>query len=426
MLYRDKNCICAACESVWLALEVKNVDYITVLVDKQQHNNGHEDNEDQQFMLPRIKWPSTSNNDNSSSSSNKDVDNNTSDPVQLLEQIQSRYPNKPPQFYPPLSSAVDASRCNILRLPGVMPRNSDTNLMSLAPYLFRTDGTLVKPSSHAVSLEEVEEMQEEYYLGDFLCGKAITAADLIWAPYLERYAVQLPLVYGNKARLNPRNRNVYGEVDNWYKVMEREVPAYSCRVMGDDRHWRKCLEVATNIHNERAVDDEERVCLPDVLPEQSGGFIKTNKKNGVVNNDKAGEIWSEYCSQRPWLAPTPGGEVALFLMRNRENIVNAAIATSGDYFDSNTAADESLREVIQVLLEWDSYFDQSSEEEETAQPLSERGLGMALFVAEEMIEVPRDLGMIPVGVLWEVIRSCDGIGGLVSGVVGEQQAGAVV
>ncbi len=45
-----------------------------------------------------------------------------------------------------------------------------------------------------------------------------------------------------------------------------------------------------------------------------------------------------------------------------------------------------------------------------------------------MIEVPRDLGMIPVGVLWEVIRSCDcdGIGGLVSGVVGEQQAKAVV
>ena len=399
MLYRDKDCICAACESVWLALEVKNVEYVTVLVDK---NNASEDDDgDEQIsMLPRISWPSTTDDDESNKNDHDTTTTTTTDPVKLLEQIQSRYPDTAPQFYPPLSSAVDASRCNIMRLPGVMPRNSDTNLMSYAPYLFRDDGTLVKPSSHAVSLEEVEEMQEEYYLGDFLCGKAITAADIIWAPYLERYAVQLPIVYRNKARLNPRNRNVYGEVDNWYKVMEREVPAYSCRVMGDAKHWRKCLEVATKIHNERAVGDDERVSLPDV-PDQSGWWVK---KNSVA---KAGEIWSEYCSQRPWLAPTPGGEVSLFMIRHREMIVDAAVAASlGDCFDDENTADEALREVIQVLLEWDVYFDQSSEEE-TAQPLSESGLRMALFAAEEMIQVPRDLGMIPVGVLWEVIRSCD-------------------
>lgn len=404
MLYRDKECICAACESVWLALEVKNVEYVTVLVDGRNH--------DGQFMLPHITW----HDDHDDVTIN--AKSTTSDPVQLLEQIQKRYPDTPPQFYPPLSSAVDASRCNILRLPGVMPRNSDSNLQSLAPYLFRSDGTLVQPSSHAVSLEEVEEMQEEYYLGDFLCGKSITAADLIWAPYLERYAVQLPIVYENRARLNPRNRNLYGEVDNWYKVMEEEVAAYSCRVMGDARHWRRCLEVATSVHNERVVGEEERVSLPNV-PDERGWWMKTKK------NNKAGEIWSEYCSNnRPWLAPTPGGEVALFLIRNRENIMDAAVVALDDCFDSNTA-DESLREVIQVLLEWDVYFDQSSEEE-TAQPLSEGGLRMALFVAEEMIQVPRDLGMIPVGVLWEVIRSCDGIvGESVSGGIGEQ-AGALV
>jgi len=408
VLYRDKECICAACESVWLALEVKNVEYVTVLVDKQNHDDAD------QLMLPRITW-----HDDATINAKS-----TSDPVQLLEQIQRRYPDITPQFYPPLSSAVDASRCNILRLPGVMPRNSDMHLMSLAPYLYRTDGTLVNPSSHTVSLEEVEEMQEEYYLGDFLCGKTITAADLIWAPYLERYAVQLPIVYRNKARLNPRNRNVYGEVDNWYKVMENEVAAYSCRVMGDARHWRQCLEVATRIHNERAVGEEERVCLPNV-PEERGWWMKKTKKNKDNNNKAAGEIWSEYCSQRPWLAPTPGGEVALFMMRNRENIVDAAVAALDDCFDSDTA-DESLREVIQVLLEWDIYFDQSSEEE-TALPLSERGLRMALFVAEEMIQVPRDLGMIPVGVLWEVIRSCDGIvGESVGSGVGVQAPGAVV
>jgi len=90
-------------------------------------------------------------------------------------------------------------------------------------------------------------------------------------------------------------------------------------------------------------------------------------------------------------------------MRNRDMIVNAAVAAS-DYFDQDTA-DEALREVIQVLVDWDVYFDQSSEEE-TEQPLSEDGRKMALFVAEEMIQVPRHMGMIPSSVLWEVIRSC--------------------
>ena len=65
-----------------------------------------------------------------------------------------------------------------MRLPGVMPRNSDPKLMDLAPYLFREDGTKVLKSSHTVSLEEIEEMQEEYYLGSYLCGKDITASDM--------------------------------------------------------------------------------------------------------------------------------------------------------------------------------------------------------------------------------------------------------
>lgn len=395
MLYRDKHCICAACESVWLALEVKCVDYVTVLVENCEEE-----------QLPRIVWDNSNN-------SHDDTSLTITDPVKLIEQIQSRYPDTSPQFYPKLSSAVDASRCNILRLPGVMPRNSDTTLMSLSPYLFRNDGTLVKPSSHAVSLEEVEEMQEEYYLGDFLCGKEITGADIIWAPYLERYAIQLPIVYPNKSRLNPRNRNMYDEVDKWYRVMEREVLAYSCRVMGDARHWRKCLEVAIQIHNERVGvndNDEERVYLPDISLEESSNNGWWMKKNSI---DNAGEIWKEYSSQRPWHAPTPGGEVALFLMRNRKMIVNEAASDDSlsdfvsysDYFDQDTA-DEALREVIQLLLDWDVYFDQSSEDEVT-QPLSDLGRKMALFVAEEMIQVPRDMGMIPASVLWEVIWSFD-------------------
>ena len=382
VLYRDKECICAACESVWLALEVKNINYVTVLVDKNDQ------------VVPRIEWSIGTDDDEDDGKREAAVI--TSDPIKLLEQIQSRYPDNEPNFYPKLSAAVDASRCNVMRLPGVMPRNSDESLMSYAPYLFRTDGTLVKPSSHAVSLEEVEEMQEEYYLGDFLCGKTITAADIIWAPYLERYAVQLPLVFPNKAKLNPRNRNVYGEVDNWYKIMERECAPYVCRVMGDKKHWRSCLDMAINTHNERAASDNERVSLSDI-PKESGWWLK---KNGIPND--IGRIWKEYSQDRPWHADSAGGEIALFMSRNHEMIVKHAVNTG--HFDVDTA-DEALREVIQVLLDWDIYFDQSSEDVEQ-QPLSEVGHKMALFVAEEIIQVPRDVGVIPARTLWELIWSC--------------------
>ena len=147
-------------------MECKNVDYLTVLVSK-------DDDED----VPRIVWPQDNDNDDDTIN-NKSSNEVETDPVKLLEQIQKRYPNNNPQFYPKLSAAVDASRCNIMRLPGVMPRNSNVNFMSLAPYLFKEDGTMVKKSSHSVSLEEVDEMQEEYYLGSYLCGKDVTAADM--------------------------------------------------------------------------------------------------------------------------------------------------------------------------------------------------------------------------------------------------------
>ena len=98
ILYRDKDCICTASQSVWLALECKNIDYFTVLVSK-----------DDDELVPRIVWPD-------------DDEDNTSvdqtDPIKILEEIQKRYPDLEPQFYPKLSAAVDAARCNIMRLPG--------------------------------------------------------------------------------------------------------------------------------------------------------------------------------------------------------------------------------------------------------------------------------------------------------------------
>lgn len=202
ILYRDKNCIDLNSQIVWLAMECKNIDYITILVDTAED-------------VPRIIWP-----DNESTPT-------VSDPTQLLEQIQARYP-EPIPFYPKISVAVDASRSNIMRLPGVMPRNSDPSLMSASPFLFRTDEVVAK-SSHCVSLEELEEMMEEYE-GPYICGEDLTAADIVWMPYLERYSIQLPLVFPKIEVLNPRS-SAYEMVAEWMKSVE-SIPAYACVVRG--------------------------------------------------------------------------------------------------------------------------------------------------------------------------------------------------
>mmetsp|Transcript_28651 Transcript_28651/g.61645 ORF Transcript_28651/g.61645 Transcript_28651/m.61645 type:complete len:286 (+) Transcript_28651:676-1533(+) len=282
--------------------------------------------------------------------------------------------------------AVDSSRCSILRLPGIMPRYSHPDFDSTAPFLFRKDGTLVLKSSHEVSLEEIEEMQEEYFLGNYLCGRDVCAADMVWAPYLERYAVQLPLLFPNAKSCDPRS-NRYDEVNAWYVAMEG-LPEYACCVKGDARHWRRCLERAIPMHNARAIGDEERVSGLPPVPDRFGWWMKRNPRGEA--------LWKEYTSEsRPWLGDTPSREVALYLMRNREEITAAAAAASNAELSSDDA-DEALREVVHLLVDWKMG--------EGVPTVSENGRTMARF-ASEGIEVPRDMGMVPALALWELVLS---------------------
>ena len=272
-----------------------------------------------------------------------------------------------------------------MHLTGVMPRNSDPSFMDLSPYMFKEDGTMVIRSSHCVSIEEVDEMQEEYYLGNYLCGKDVTATDMIWAPYLERYAIQLPLLFPNDKRCNPRS-STYEEVAKWYTTMERQLPAYSCCVQGDERHWRRCLEKAVTIrNNERAVSNDQKAVLP-LVPEKFGYWMK--------KNPKADKLWEEYSSTRPWLGDSPLEEVALYLIRNQNEIITAAVLSLDMKEDS---VDEALREVIHLLLS-------DSSESSSKVELSDKARQVAMFVSE-MIQVPRDLSYIPALALGQVVKS---------------------
>ncbi|CAB9517681.1 glutathione Stransferase [Seminavis robusta] len=351
VLFRDKNGICPLSEQAWLGLEVKNIDYVTVLVDSDESND--------QWCSPlRLQWP------------NGDVQ---TDALEILERLEQEYPSSngyTPHYYPPLSKAVDSVRCNIVRFKGVFPRYIQPNVY--APYLIRhrnpTDApSWVPESDHMVTLEETDEVMEEYYQGPFLCGAHITAADIVWAPFLERYAAQLPLVYDGDD-LTPRSSE-YETLKEWYEAMEEQVPSYACRVMGDKATWERLLQFGV----------QQGLTPPiDALLPSRGSAIPTNRRN--FNADA---VWKEYASTRPHVAESPTLECVSHYVRNRESIVTNAAQVLTNM--SPEEIEQALREVLGALLEGG---------DDVVSKLSGNARELTSHLNEQLC-VPRDMGVLP-------------------------------
>jgi len=187
--------------------------------------------------------------------------------------------------------------------------------------------------------------------------------------------------------------------------METKVPAYACRVQGDARHWRKCLERVLPLHNARAASDDERIMSLPPVPKKFGWWMTKNN----LSREGREELWKEYATEsRPWLADTPGREVALYFIRNCEEIVSAATLSSSGMDLQQSDVDEALREIVQILLDskmTDSKLSECSDDDDEPQILlSDNARRLARFACER-IEVPRDMGMIPVLSLGELIQS---------------------
>jgi glutathione S-transferase len=353
ILFRDKEGICPFSEQVWLGLEVKNVDYATVLVDRDESN---------EWSSPlRLHWP------------NGDIQTNA---LEILERLEREYPadkGHNPHYYPSLSKAVDSVRCNIVRFNGVFPRNTQPNLC--APFLIRQSAkgdvptSWVPESDHMVTLEETDEVLEEYFQGPFLCGARLTAADIVWAPFLERYAAQLPLVYAGED-LTPRGSE-YETLKKWYEAMEEQVPPYVCRVMGDQVSWERLLQ-----------KEVEAKRTPDVeLLSSRGKAIPTNRPK--FNADA---VWKAFASTRPHVAASRELECVSFYVRNRDAIIGQAVKALTNM--SAEELDQALREVLTTLLEGGA----------SVSSLSGNARDIAAFLDERLC-VPRDMGVLPAATL---------------------------
>ena len=91
-----------------------------------------------------------------------------------------------------------------------------TRPSSRAAFLFRSSGQPVARRDFEATLEKTDALLGERG-GPFFAGENPTAPDVCWAPFLERYAAQLPLLHDG---LRPRDTSRYPNLSRWYDAME--------------------------------------------------------------------------------------------------------------------------------------------------------------------------------------------------------------
>jgi len=359
VLYRERHGWCPYSERVWLALEAKGVDYDTIYIDNiYGRPNWYGGN------TPQMKW---------------EDGRVQSESMDLVRELDKRYDGQM-QLYPEeiLNEVINKSE---RAFRNIFPRKARPS--SRAAFLFRYDGSPLWKNEFEKTLRETDELLAETQEdGPFFCGDRFTAADVCWAPFLERYAGQLPCLHEG---LDPRCPETYPHLHAWYTAMENRIPAYACKVRGDPSSWRKVLTMA-GFGNAGAV--------PPLISERMDELTLLEREplseTEAANQRK---LWDEYASSRPYVASSSNQEAAAVLIRNRENIAKDVAKNCGDaaLAGEAEALDAAMRSLAVALCDEERFSSAVREACEDECGGSVRSL--AAFLDERMC-VPRDMGAL--------------------------------
>lgn len=269
------------------------------------------------------------------------------------------------QFSTSLFDSTAVENC-IAQFRSIFP--SKARPSSRAAFLFQGNGDPLRKHVFQDTLHGTDDLLGQTE-GPFFCGGALSAADVTWAPFLERYRYQLPCLHEG---LQPYNAKEYPNLAAWYDAMDR-IPAYACRVKGDASSWRKVLSMA----------GFGNAGVPPQIGANMDEMAREEAVNAVSTIDQG--LWTEYSSSRPYLAATPEAEAASIMTRNREAISADVLKRAGGSVweglpTTESNVDEALRAMVCVLIEND-----------TDVKLTPHVGALAGFLDERMC-VPRDMG----------------------------------
>lgn len=300
-----------------------------------------------------------------------------SESMDLVREIDKRYPDIGESLYPSdiLNEVINKGE---RAFKNIFPSRSRPS--SRAAFLFRYDGSPLWKNEFEKTLRETDELLAETE-GPFFCGERFTSADIAWAPFLERYAGQLPCLHEG---LDPRSPTDYPNLHKWYTAMETLVPAYACKVRGDPSSWRKVLTMAGfgNAGN-----------VPELVAsrmEELGAIEKEPLSEAEVNHQQ--DLWKTFQASRPYLAASPKEEAAAILIRNREAITRDATKNcDDDSLDGEVVLDEAMRSLAVLLCDENRFSESTVEACEELRGTELRAL--AAFLDDRMC-VPRDMGAL--------------------------------
>ena len=281
---------------------------------------------------------------------------------------------------------------------------SNTRPSSRAAFLYDARGPLPRATFEAtldavdaaLAVKPPSDPSSPFFAG----GEAPGAADCAWAPFLERYAAQLPLLHPG---LHPRDAARWPHLAAWYRAMD-DQPWYACRVAGDVESWAKVLAVAGygNSGDARDFVAPSRESRPrwdgagaDEAAEEAAAAARSDLWARFVEAFEAGP-------EPP--APTLEAHVAGRLAERREGLVVDFLRDGGggggrEGF-GEADADAALRACVDAVLTVDAVGGRGGDAGAAAEGATR---AMARYLGERLC-VPRDLGAVPAAHMRRALR----------------------
>ena len=150
--------------------------------------------------VPRIRWADGT-DQGESPDILKAMDEGPWPPTSTLPASSARSAIYSPPPSVQTSGAAIASTSALLALSYWV--STTRGYLRYAAFLFRSSGQPVARRDFEATLEKTDALLGERG-GPFFVGESPTAPDVCWAPFLERYAAQLPLLHDGQGRATKR------------------------------------------------------------------------------------------------------------------------------------------------------------------------------------------------------------------------------
>ncbi|EEH51583.1 uncharacterized protein MICPUCDRAFT_23315 [Micromonas pusilla CCMP1545] len=260
VLYRDTNAWCPFCERVWLALEAKGVSYTCEFVDLRRVHPKWFTDLVPTGLVPAARFAAD--------------DALVWESMDILRELETRFPDAP--------ALTPADEDGAAKMEAFIAREVEGAFyLTLVPIRPRGFGAAKDPEDLPklrAELEVAVARAKPHFANGFIVGDAMTTADVLVAPALERLAANLLTFRGYDLRCV---LSYTAEFEPWFLAMEA-TPAYRA-VMGDPETHNTVVRQLFGLSNGEASLPPPPASVPETpTGAKEAGTCLSNNMDAVV------------------------------------------------------------------------------------------------------------------------------------------------